>query len=139
MHRAERFNIRGKETIAGNCKYYINDLSFNNYLYQGFGYGAGYQLENLVYLELLRHGFDVYVGVVKDKEVDFVAIKGDRTIYIQTTLLMIDERTIEREYSALESIEDNYEKYVISLDAVPLFSRGGIRHMQAWNLAEVLK
>lgn len=139
VHRAEKYNIRGKETIAGNCKYYINDLSFNNYLYQGFGYGAGYQLENLVYLELLRNGFDVYVGSIKGKEVDFVAIKGDRTIYIQATLMLIDKQTIEREYSALESIEDNYEKYVVSLDSTHLFSRGGIRHIQAWNLAEALK
>ena len=78
VHRVERYNIKGKETIAGNCKYYINDLSFNNYLYQGFGYGVGYKLENLVYLELIRHGFNVYVGNIKDKEIDFVAQKGDR-------------------------------------------------------------
>lgn len=137
VHRAERYNIRGKETIAGNCKYYLNDLSFNNYLYQGFGYGAGYQLENLVYLELLRNGFDVYVGSIKGKEVDFVAIKGDRIIYIQVTLMLIDKLTIEREYSALETIDDSYEKFVVSLDSTQLFSRGGIRHIQAWNLKEI--
>lgn len=134
VHRAERYNIRGKETIAGNCKYYVNDLSFTNYLYQGFGYGVGYQLENLVYLELLRNGFDVYVGSIKGREVDFVAIKGDRTIYIQVTLMLIDKQTIEREYSALEAIDDSYEKFVVSLDSTQLFSRGGIRHIQAWNL-----
>lgn len=138
VHRTEKYNIRGKETIAGNCKYYLNDLSFNNYLYQGFGYGAGYQLENLVYLELLRNGFDVYVGSNKGKEVDFVAIKGDRTIYIQVTMMLVDKQTIEREYSALESIDDSYEKFVVSLDSNQLFSRGGIRHIQAWNLTEIL-
>lgn len=137
VHRAERYNIRGKETIAGNCKYYLNDLSFNNYLYQGFGYGAGYQLENLVYLELLRSGFDVYVGSIKGKEVDFVAIKGDRTIYVQVALMLSDAQTIEREYSALESIRNSYEKFVVSLDSTRLFSRGGIRHVQAWNLKEM--
>lgn len=137
VHRAERYNIRGKETIAGNCKYYLNDLSFNNYLYQGFGYGAGYQLENLVYLELLRNGFDVYVGSIKGREVDFVAIKGDRTIYVQVTQMLIDKQTIEREYSALEAIDDSYEKIVVSLDSTQLFSRGGIRHIQAWNLNEI--
>ena len=139
VHRTERYNIRGKETIAGNCKYYVNDLSFNNYLYQGFGYGAGYQLENLIYLELIRQGFDVYVGSIKGKEVDFVAIKGDRTIYIQVALMLVDKQTIEREYSALELIEDNYEKIVVSLDSTTLFSRGGIRHIQAWNLNNQLK
>src|SRR5665647_186958 len=57
IHKVERYDIRGKETISGNCKYYINDLSFKNYLYPGFGYGVGYKLENLVYLELRRAGY----------------------------------------------------------------------------------
>ncbi len=137
-HRVERYNIRGKETISGNCKYYINDLGFNNYLYRGFGYGTGYQLENLVYLDLLRSGFQVYTGNVKDKEVDFVAMKGDRVIYIQSTYMLIDQDTIEREYSALEAIEDHYEKWVVSLDEVALPLRNGIRHVPAWHLAELL-
>lgn len=139
VHRAERYNIRGKETIAGNCKYYVNDLSFNNYLYQGFGYGASYHLENLIYIELIRQEFDVYVGSIKGKEVDFVAIKGDRTIYVQVTLMLVDKQTIEREYSALEAIDDSYEKMVVSLDSTTLFSRGGIRHIQAWNLTNQLE
>jgi hypothetical protein len=139
IHRAERFNIRGKETIAGNCKYYINDLSFNNYLYQGFSYGFGYRLENLVYLELIRHGFNVYVGAIKDKEVDFVGINGERTIYVQTTYMLIDKQTIEREYSALETIDDNFEKFVVSLDDIAQPSKGGIKNIQAWNLSVELQ
>src|SRR5690554_7417689 len=62
VHKAERYDIRGKETIAGNSKFYINDLAYKNYLYSGFGYGVGYQLENLVYLELKRAGYEVFVG-----------------------------------------------------------------------------
>jgi predicted AAA+ superfamily ATPase len=138
VHRAERYNIKGKETIAGNSKYYANDLSFNNYLYKGFGYGIGYLLENLVYLELVRSGFDVYVGSIKDKEVDFVAMKGDRTIYVQSTYFLVDKETIEREYSALETIGDNFEKIVVSLDELTLPSKGGIKHVQAWKLHEIL-
>lgn len=138
IHRVERFNIRGKETIAGNCKYYANDLSFNNYLYQGFGYGVGYMLENLVYLELIRNGYNIYVGAIKDKEVDFVAIKGDRTIYIQATYMLIDKQTIEREYSPLEAIDDSFEKIVVSLDDIAQPSRGGIRNIQAWKLSDIL-
>lgn len=88
----------------------MNDLSFKNYLYAGFGYGVGYLLENLVYLDLLRHGYEVYVGSIKDKEVDFVAIKNDRIIYVQATYMLVDEQTIEREYAPLECIADNYEK-----------------------------
>lgn len=88
IHRAERYDIRGKEAISGNCKYYANDLSFKNWLYPGFGYGMGYKLENLVYLNLRRAGYDVYVGTLRDKEVDFVAKRGDRLIYLQSAYLL---------------------------------------------------
>ena len=95
-------------------------------------------MENLVYLELLRHGFDVYVGSIRDKEVDFVAVKNDRTVYVQTTYLLIDEHTIEREYAPLELIADNYEKIVVSLDDLQLPSRNGIKHVRAWELSQML-
>ena len=137
-HRAMRYNIKGKETLSGSYKYYMNDLSFKNYLYAGLGYGTGYLLENLVYLELLRHGFDVYVGSIRDKEVDFVAVKNDHTVYVQATYLLIDEHTIEREYAPLELIADNYEKIVVSLDDLQLPSRNGIKHVRAWELSQML-
>lgn len=135
IHKAERYDIRGKDTISGNCKYYINDLSFKNYLYPGFAYGTGYKLENLVYLQLCRAGYTVYVGAMRDKEVDFVAIKGDRTIYLQSTYLLSDEQTIRREYASLEAIPDNYEKYVVSLDDISFPLNQGIKHIQTWKLA----
>lgn len=137
-YRTERYNIRGKDIIAGNCKYYLNDLSFKNFLYPGFSYGVGYLLENAVYLELRRLGYSVYVGSIRDKEVDFVAMKDDRIIYLQATYMLETEHTVEREYSPLLSISDNYEKYVISMDEVQFTSREGIRHLQAWNLNEIL-
>ena len=138
IHRALRYKIKGKETLAGVCKFYANDLSFRNFLYAGLGYGIGYQVENLVYLELLRQGFDVYVGTIKEKEVDFVAIKNDRRIYLQATYVLADEATIQREYTPLKLIDDNYEKYIVSLDDLPLTFQDGIRHIQAWQLASVL-
>ncbi len=138
VHQALRYNIKGKEILSGSCKYYMNDLSFMNYLYAGLGSGSGYLLENLIYLELLRFGYDVYVGSIKDKEVDFVAIKNDRTIYIQSTYMLIDEHTIEREYAPLEYISDNYEKFVVSLDDLQLPSRNGIKHVRAWELSQKL-
>lgn len=134
IHKADRYNIRGKETISGNCKYYINDVAFRNYLYQGYGYGAGYLLENTVYLELRRLGFEVYTGVFGDKEVDFVALKGDRKIYLQACYSMEDPETARREYAALEVIPDNYEKYVLSLDEVGYPIRNGIKHIKAWEV-----
>ncbi|MDL2323336.1 ATP-binding protein [Bacteroidales bacterium OttesenSCG-928-A17] len=139
VHRAERYDIRGKESLSGNCKYYINDLAFKNFLYPGFGYGIGYKLENLVYLELLRMGFKVYVGMIRNKEIDFVAMKGDRVIYVQSTYILIDKETIDREYSALQAINDNYEKIVVSLDDIALPLNEGIRHIQAWKLSDLLQ
>ena len=139
IHRCDRYDIKGKDTLSGNAKFYMNDLAYKNYLYPGFGYGFGYLVENLIYLELCRAGFDVYVGFLRNKEVDFVAKKADRVIYIQSTYLLSDESTVEREYSALESIGDNFEKIVVSLDDAILPLRGGIRHLQAWNLKEILQ
>jgi len=138
IHEVPRYNIRGKEILASTRKYYLNDLSYKNYLYPGFGYGVGYMLENIVYLQLLNKQYTVYVGILQNKEVDFIAIKDDRVIYIQVAYVLMDEKTIEREYSALESIPDNYEKFVVSLDDIALPSRNGIKHILAWELDAIL-
>jgi len=138
IHQVERFSIKGKDVISGNSKYYINDLSFKNYLYPGFEYGVGYMLENIVFLQLINSGYQVYVGYIRNKEIDFVATKNGRTIYLQVTYMLIDKTTIEREYSELESIPDNYEKFVVSLDDIQIPNRNGIQHVLAWRLNEVL-
>lgn len=78
------------------------------------------------------------MGNIKDKEVDFVAFKNDRTIYIQATYMLIDEQTINREYAPLECIDDNFEKIVVSLDDLQLPSRNGIKHIRAWELSDIL-
>ncbi len=138
LHQVDRYNIKGKETISGTNKFYANDLSYKNYLYPGFEYGFGYLLENLVYLQLINVGFTVYTGVLRNREIDFVALKGDRTIYFQVTYMLVDKSTIERGYSELESINDNYEKYVVSLDDLQLTNRNGIKHVLAWELDGIL-
>lgn len=134
IHKAYRYDIKGKDTISGNVKFYINDMSYKNYLYKGFGYGLGYQLENLIYLELRRQGYDVYVGSFLNKEIDFVAQKADQKIYLQSAYIMDTEKTFDREYSALEIIDDHYEKLVVSLDDVLFPIMQGIKHVQAWKL-----
>ena len=139
IHKAERYDIKGKEIIGGVSKYYINDLSFYNYLYRGFAYGIGYLLENLIYLELRKAEYHVFVGNFKSREVDFVAIKGERTIYIQCSYILYDKLTVEREYASLQQIDDNYEKIVVSLDDINLPSNAGIKHIQAWNFYEFIK
>jgi predicted AAA+ superfamily ATPase len=138
IHRAERYNIKGKDIISGNSKYYINDLSYRNYLYTGYDYGIGYLLENAVYLSLRRAGYQVYVGTIKDTEVDFVAIKGDKKLYLQVSLSLNEEHTREREYRSLKLIEDNYDKYVVSMDDYKIPSNEGIEHISAWDLDDFL-
>ncbi|MDR0574965.1 MAG: ATP-binding protein [Tannerella sp.] len=134
VHRCNRYDIKGKDTLSGNAKFYINDLAYKNYLYPGYGYGLGYMVENLVYLELRRAGFNVYTGSLRNKKVDFVARKADRVIYLQSVYMLADEATVEREYSALEAIDDHFEKVVVSLDEITLPLREGIKHIQAWEL-----
>lgn len=138
IHRVDRYNIKGKDVVAGNSKYYLNDLSFRNYLYSGFGYGIGYLLENAVFLQLIQADYEVFVGTTRKGEIDFVAKKEARIIYFQVTYLLSDEHTFEREYGAFNQIKDNYEKYVISLDDIQFPSNEGINHIQAWNLCDVV-
>jgi len=138
IHRAERYHIKGREVMAGNCKYYSNDLSFKNYLYPGFSYGYGYMLENLIFLNLRQAGFEVHVGFLRNREIDFVAKKADRTIYLQVAYTLTEPNTIEREYTQLESIDDHFEKYLVSLDDLTLPNRNGIKHVQAWNFDHVI-
>lgn len=138
IHRVERYNIKGKETVSGTCKFYINDLAFKNYLYQGFGYGTGYLLENAVYLQLRQAGYEVFTGTTRTAEIDFVAKKEDRVLYFQITYLLADNQTIEREYGAFNTINDHYEKFVVSFDDIVLPSRAGIKHIQAWKLKDLL-
>lgn len=138
VHRADRYNIKGKDTISGNSKYYMNDLSFRNYLYAGYGYGIGYLLENAVYLSLRRAGYQVYVGTIKDREVDFVATKGNKKLYLQVTMSLSEELTIEREYRSLKLIDDNFDKYVVSMDDYKIPSNEGIKHLSSWNLEDFL-
>lgn len=138
IHRAERYNIKGKDTISGNSKYYLNDLSYRNYLYSGYGYGIGYLLENAIYLSLRHAGYQVYVGIIRDTEVDFVAIKGDKRLYLQVSFQLTEEKTIEREYRSLKLIDDNFDKYVVSMDDYKIPTNEGIEHVSAWNLDAIL-
>lgn len=138
IHRCNRYDIKGKDIISGNTKFYSNDLAYKNYLFMGYGYGVGYMLENLVYLELRRAGYQVYVGNIKDKEIDFVALKGGDIKYIQVAYMLLEESTIQREYSPLEAIDDNYDKIVVTLDDLYFPPRKGIKHIQAWSLYTLL-
>lgn len=135
IHRAERYNIAGKALISGNCKYYSNDLAYHNYLYRGFSYGYGNLLENAVYLDLRRQGYQVHVGVKEHSEVDFVAIRSDYKLYVQVCWQMAgDEDTAMREYAPLLGINDQYRKVVVSLDEVRFPNNNGVEHLFPWEI-----
>lgn len=126
IYGVPRYNIKGKELMKTNEKYFLNDLGIRH-LYFDNERDIGQVLENIVYLELRRRGYEIYVGKYDDKEVDFIAIEADVKIYIQVTYLLAEPSTIEREFSVLEEIDDNYTKMVISMDTVNR-SRNGILH-----------
>jgi predicted AAA+ superfamily ATPase len=138
LHKCERFDVRGKEVIGGNAKYYLNDLSFKNYIYESNKHGYGYLLENLVYLTLSAKGYTVYVGHLRNREIDFVAQKEEITKYIQVAYSVENETTNEREKSALLSIRDNHEKWIVTMDELPYSNRKGVKYIQAWELEQML-
>lgn len=137
FHQAERYNIRGKQVLGGSCKYYLNDLAFKNILFGIMPTDMGYNLENFVYIKLRCLGYDIQVGVLNDFEIDFIAQKADKTIYMQVTYLLSHEKVIEREFGNLLKIKDNHQKYVVSLDEVKFSSFEGIIHIHPWELDEI--
>lgn len=138
IHRVERCQVRSKEVVLGSCRYYINDWAFMRFLYPFFVREQDTKFKNHVYLELRRAGYAVYVGVHRNKVIDFLARKGDRIIYIQCVCTLDNELMMQSLYASLEAIQDNYEKWIVSLDNVALPSKEGIRHIQVWKLAEML-
>lgn len=114
FYEIKRFDIKGKEYLRTLGKYYIVDTGLRNYLLGFRDMDTGRIIENTVYFELLRRGYDVAIGKVGDKEVDFIATSADEKKYIQVTESMNDPAARERELSPLRSIRDNYEKYVIA-------------------------
>ncbi len=138
IHEAERYNLRGKQVLGGERKYYLNDLSFKNLLFGFYPDDIGYNIENYIYLQLKRMQYKVTVGILNNREIDFVAQKQDKTIYIQVAYLLVEQKTIEREFGNLLSIKDNYEKIVISLDDTHFSDYQGIKHLRPWELEKLL-
>jgi len=133
-HKADRYNLRGKQILGGEAKYYLNDLAFKNYLFGFSPSDMGYNLENYVFNQLKRLGYKVNVGVLNNLEIDFFAQKPDKTLYVQVCYLLSGQRVIEREFGNLLKIKDNHEKVVISLDEVKFSDYEGIRHLHPWEL-----
>ncbi len=117
IYKAERFDVKGKNLLARDYKYYSVDIGLRGYLLgKKANSDMGHILENIVYLELLRRGYRVYIGKVDDLEVDFVAENGDGLKYYQVALTVRDERVLERELKSLQKTGDHYPKYLLTLD-----------------------
>lgn len=127
FYEADRFDIAGKELLKSNRKLYIVDLGLRNHILPKRKYDLGFGIENIVYFELLRRGYQVNIGKLGDTEVDFVARKNDEIIYYQVTADMTAEETFEREMKPLRLIKDNYEKIVLTLDRFTLGNYEGIK------------
>ena len=123
----KRFDVKGKEELRTLGKYYIVDIGLRNYLLGYRDIDTGHMIENIVYFELLRRGYDVAVGKVGTKEIDFIATRDSEKIYYQVTEEMFAESTRERELAPLQAIRDNYEKAVIALNVSTTASVDGIR------------
>ena len=127
FYEVERFDIAGKELLKTNKKYYMVDLGLRNYILPKRTYDLGFSIENIVYFELLRRGYQVNIGKLGDTEVDFVACKNDEIKYYQVTADMTAESTFTREMRSLKAINDNYEKMVLTLDRFTLGNYEGIK------------
>ncbi len=127
FYQVRREDLQGKQLLASNEKYYIADHGMREAVFGGNMRDINLVLENIVYLELLRRGYEVTVGKSGDKEIDFVCNKRGEKIYVQVTYLLASEETMSREFGAFDGVRDNFPKYVLSLDEFDM-SRNGIKH-----------
>ena len=134
----KRFDIKGKEYLRTLGKYYIVDIGLRNYLLGFRNRDSGHVLENLVYFELLRRGYDVAIGKIDNVEVDFIATDAENKLYVQVTESMTSEEVRRRELAPLQKIRDNYQKLVLSLDRGLDTSYDGIqsKNLVEWLLSE---
>lgn len=129
FYKASRYDIKGKQYLATGYKYYAADIGLRYYLLGTRKMDMGHILENIVYLELLRRGYEVYVGKVGDSEVDFIAVNEEGEEYYQVSLTVMEEKTLQRELMPLESIRDHNPKYLLTMDYMPIISHNGIKQI----------
>lgn len=138
VYEAKRYNVKGKQLLKTLGKYYLVDVGLRRMLLGGRSFDAGRLLENVVYLELLRRQKSVYIGKIDNLEVDFVAIDVNDIVYYQVAATVRDEATLKRELSSLQQINDQYPKYILTLDEDPEADYDGIKRINAlkWLMGE---
>ena len=138
VYEAKRFNIKGKQLLKTLGKYYLVDIGLRRMLLGSRSFDAGRILENIVYLELLHRQKKVYIGKMDALEVDFVAMDEDGIVYYQVAATVRDEATLNRELASLQQINDQYPKYILTLDDDPTADYDGIKRINAlqWLVGE---
>lgn len=133
LYKVPRYDIKGKNYLTIGAKYYLSDVGLRYYLLGNKNKDEGNILENVVYLELLRRGYNIYVGKNDDNEVDFVAINEKSEEYYQVSLTVKDEKTLERELKPLNNINDHNPKYLLTTDFTPYTSHNGIKQINVFD------
>lgn len=129
LYKVSRYDIKGKNYLTTGSKYYLSDIGLRYYLLGSKNADEGHILENVVYLELLRRGYEVYIGKNDDNEVDFVAINEKGEEYYQVAFTVKDKKTLERELKPLNNINDHNPKYLLTTDYTPYTSHNGIKQI----------
>jgi len=141
LYKTSRYDIKGKQYLKTGDKYYAADIGLRYALLGSKKADYGHILENIVYLELLRRGYDIYIGKIGNNEVDFIAINDNGEEYYQVAYTVIDAegKTLKRELAPLEAIKDHNPKYLLTMDHVPPVSHNGIRQINALDWLLKLK
>ena len=129
LYKVNRYDILGKQYLKTAEKYYVADLGLQRFVLGSKKQDFGRNLENIVYLELLRRNYEIYIGKVNSNEVDFIAIKNGITQYYQVAETVTNEKTLKRELKPLENIKDNNQKFLITADEKPLITHNGIQQI----------
>lgn len=129
LYKVGRYDIKGKQYLATGSKYYVADIGLRYYLLGTRQTDMGHILENVVYLELLRRGYEVYVGKIGEAEVDFIAVNQEGEEYYQVAQTVMAEETLQRELASLDAIRDHNPKYLLTMDFTPLTSYNGIKQI----------
>ena len=129
LYKVGRYDIKGKQYLATGAKYYAADIGLRYFILGTKQADMGHILENIVYLELIRRGYEVHIGKVGDAEVDFIAIGAEGEEYYQVSQTVLEEQTLKRELSSLDAIKDHNPKYLLTMDYTPLTSYNGIKQV----------
>lgn len=133
LYKVSRYDIKGKNYLTTGSKYYLSDIGLRYYLLGSKNADEGHILENVVYLELLRRGYEVYIGKNDDNEVDFVAVNEKGEEYYQVAFTVKEEKTLERELKPLNNINDHNPKFLLTADYTPYTSHNGIKQINVFD------